>query len=134
MEESEEETQKRQEILRIYNSTKEALRLIDDVARDKIDLSSNNQLIKLLPETLGPQVARRPPPLIGNNQQQQRTFSNGFQQPTRVFQTEQPLNRVLPANNSLTPRVLPGAQPPVIPKRPSAGSLLNGNGSFKFNN
>jgi hypothetical protein len=84
-------------------------------------------------------VARRPPPLIANSHQQQqqqtpRVFNNGFQQPTRVFPSEQQLNRVLPSNNSVPPRVLPGAQPPAIPKRPSAGTLLNGNGSFKFNN
>ena len=36
MEESAEETLKREETLRIYNSTKEALRIIGDVARDTI--------------------------------------------------------------------------------------------------
>ena len=36
MEESAEEALKREETLRIYNSTKEALRIIGDVARDTI--------------------------------------------------------------------------------------------------
>ena len=36
MEESAEEALKRDETLRIYNSTKEALRIIGDVARDTI--------------------------------------------------------------------------------------------------
>jgi hypothetical protein len=36
MEESMEETMRREETLRIYNSTKEALRIIGDVARDTL--------------------------------------------------------------------------------------------------
>lgn len=36
MEESAEEALKREETLRIYNSTKEALRIIGDIARDTI--------------------------------------------------------------------------------------------------
>ena len=36
MEESAEEALKREETLRLYNSTKEALRIIGDVARDTI--------------------------------------------------------------------------------------------------
>ena len=36
MEESAEEAMKREETLRIYNSTKEALKIIGDVARDTI--------------------------------------------------------------------------------------------------
>ena len=47
MEESAEEAIKREEILRIYNSSKEALKIIDDVLRDKMDLTSSNTLIKL---------------------------------------------------------------------------------------
>ena len=139
MEESEEEAQKRQEILRIYNSTKDALKIIDEVAREKIDLSASNQLIKLQPETLQTFVSqRRPPPQIANNQPQQqlpnRNFTNGILQPVRTVPAQQPINRVFPPNNSVPARVLPGTQPPEIPKRPSTGSLFNGNGSFKFNN
>jgi hypothetical protein len=36
MEESQEEASKREETLRIYNSTKDALRIIGDIARDTI--------------------------------------------------------------------------------------------------
>lgn len=36
MEESPEEIQRREETLRIYHSTKEALKIIDDVARDAV--------------------------------------------------------------------------------------------------
>ncbi len=41
MEESAEEAQKRDETIRIYNSTKEALRIIDDVARDSIKIATS---------------------------------------------------------------------------------------------
>lgn len=44
MEESMEETMRREETLRIYNSTKEALRIIGDLARDTLsDASSANR-------------------------------------------------------------------------------------------
>lgn len=44
MEESGEETLKREETLRIYHSTKEAVKIIDDVARDAIQDLPSRQL------------------------------------------------------------------------------------------
>ena len=43
MEESPEEIQRREETLRIYHSTKEALKIMDDVARDAISDASSYQ-------------------------------------------------------------------------------------------
>lgn len=42
MEESVEETMRREETLRIYHSTKEALRIIGDVARDTISEATSS--------------------------------------------------------------------------------------------
>lgn len=144
MEESAEEAEKRQEILRIYNSTKEALRIIDDIARDKIDLTASsslsltntlaNTLIKFQPEQNASQPAapQRPAPMR--------------QQTPLIHLMDAPLNpRVLPSNpppifrpnlsnsnslnslsnqlNKVPPRNLPGAVPPAIPKRPSVSSV-----------
>lgn len=124
MEESAEEAIKREEILRIYNSSKEALKIIDDVLRDKMDLTSSNTLIKLnQTDQTPPQIARKPPARIFPSEQiPPRNVAN-------ILPLSQYPNRLSP-NNQQPARVLPH-QPPIIPKRPSTNTNGTTNGSVR---
>jgi hypothetical protein len=123
MEESAEETQRRNDLLKIYNSSREAVRIIDEVARDKMDNFASS-LVRLQPELIT--AAAAPPPVIrrpnGVQQLQQELYPNIEPlKPTRPTNTN--YNNI---NNSNNTNLMQMLQPTIL-------SNINQQQQNKFN-